>query len=150
MSRWTHETEHGDVLIAKDTGETVSLYASTPVTADDLEEGEAVAVFNLEPHEARDLAQWLVLYADAAEVAVADPPERAPAAAGSWWDGPPPTPEAPTADDRRKAYQVLVCTSPRNVTELGWYPSHMSVEEALKVHAAWSEWSSAVLRKGRH
>lgn len=147
MSRWTHEAEHGDVLIVKDGDDAVSVYAHTEITADDLEDGEAICVFNLSPDAARDMAQWLVVYADAVENARRDPPERTPATAGAWWHGPPPVPETPTQDHRREALLVMVCTSPRNVTELGWYPPGMTMEAALKVHGEWTTWARAVMKK---
>lgn len=149
MSHWNYEEAWGDTLSVTDGDDVVCLSVHTPVQAGDLEEGEAVATFNLSPLRARELAQWLVLYADAAQDARADPPgaDHAPTA---WWNGPPAVPAEPTIADTRKAMEILVCTSARNITELGWYPSDTMDEGlALHIHAQWSAWAKAVLEVRR-
>jgi hypothetical protein len=148
MSQWSYENEHGDRIVIRDgDADGVSVIATTPLRPEDAVEDEAAAVFNLPPDVARDMAQWLVIYADASEHALREPPESSAIAPGSWWDGPPSVPENPTSADIRKAYQILVCTSPRNVTELGWFPATMNVDEALKVTLAWHTWSSEVSKR---
>ena len=148
MSRWSHENEHGDRIVVRDgDADAVSIITTTPLRPGDAIEEVAVAVFNLPPEVARDMAQWLVIYADASELALREPTQSPATEPGVWWDGPPPVPEVPTRDDNRKAMQILVCTSPRNVTELGWYPATMTMGQALKVAIAWHTWSSEVSKR---
>lgn len=74
MSRWSYETSDGDRLSVGDGDSAVVIYASTPVASVDLDEDEyAVAVFNLTPAKARELAEWLEIYARAADPTDAKP-----------------------------------------------------------------------------
>lgn len=79
MSRWSYGREDGDRLVVRDADNTVSVVASTPIAPGDLDgENEAVVVFNLSPSDARDMAQWLEIYARAAEQSRADPEDLVP------------------------------------------------------------------------
>lgn len=145
MSRWSYGNEHGDRIVVRDGDGSVMLIATTLLRPEDAIEEEATAALSLPPDVARDMAQWLVLYADSVDHARGVEP--GPPLALQWWDGAPPVPEVPTRDDARKAMQILVCTSPRNVTELGWYPATMDVDEALKIVIGWHTWASEVSKR---
>lgn len=66
-----------------------------------------------------------------------------------WWDGPPQLPDMPSDDDHRRALTLMITASRLNITELGWYPKTMTMEEALAIYDAWIAWSEDVSLRWR-
>lgn len=61
MGKWSFTSENGDAITVKEASESVCLYGySTSLTEADL-------IINLPPDKAKELAQWLVLYANACD-----------------------------------------------------------------------------------